>query len=379
MATNVLDGDGNRHTVVKLPQPWKGSRPPRRRRPHDVWAERVARRLVDQLIPDWRYDGALDTWFYWDGVRWRSDESSIGLFQKARMVCRKLARDIGDPEIGRQVSSFETVARAAYLSNGDARVATGSDVWDADRWLFNTPGGIVDLRTGASMPHQRAKLMTRLAGATPGGACPDWLRFLDDLTGGDRAYQNYLQRLVGYSLTGSTEERVVPYFWGRGLGKSLFLRTMCLLHGDYSAVAPVECFSAQSSDRHPTGLAAFGGKRLVIASSIDEETAHRNERRLEALTAGDPVAARFMGGEFFHYRAQLKLMLNDGAFSPRMDGMDQMGERLHPLPFRHMTAGIDIHLTDKFETQLGGIMAWAVKGAVLWWQHGLPPPPSTSR
>jgi putative DNA primase/helicase len=343
---------------------------------HDACAA-IALRLVDRLIPDWRYVAARKTWLFWDGVCWQSDESGMRQLLQARDVCCATAYRIGDPDRAREVSSYDTISRVAYLARGDPRVAASHDVWDADPWLLNTPGGIVDLRTGESMPHQRSKLMTGLAGAAPEGVCPDWLRFLDELTGGDLANQNYLQHLVGYSLTGSTKERVVPYLWGPGLGKSLFLRTLRLLHGTYGTAAALDCFSARSRDNQPTGVATFSGKRLVVATSIDEETSQWNEQRLEALTGGDPVVARTMGGEFFYYRARLKLMLH-GTFASQMEGLDRMRARLHLLPFRHQPAKIDRHLTDKFKAQLGGIMAWAVEGAVSWWQHGLPPPPAAS-
>jgi putative DNA primase/helicase len=85
------------------------------------------------------------------------------------------------------------------------------------------------------------------------------------------------------------------------------------------------------------------------------------------------VTVRFTNANFFTYRPQLKLMFRGDAFPPRIDGMDQVRERLHLLPFH--TPVLKRELRDKFDAELGGIMAWAVAGAVEWYRDGLTPPP----
>jgi putative DNA primase/helicase len=216
--------------------------------------------------------------------------------------------------------------------------------------------------------------MRRLAGAAPkGGGCPGWLQFLGILTGGNRAYQDYLQRLVGYSLTGSIKESVIALLWGSRGAMLLFLYTLLRLHGTYAKIAAEDYFVSPNGDRHPTGVARFAGRRLMVANTIDEESSRWNERRLEALTSGDPVTARFTNANFFTYRPQFKVVFLGDAFPPRMDGMDRVRERLHLLPFH--TPVLKRDLKDKFDAELDGIMAWAVAGAIEWYRYGLTPPP----
>ncbi len=82
---------------------------------------------------------------------------------------------------------------------------------DAELDVLNTPNGIVDLRTGDRMPHDPNRWCTKVAGCPydPSAACPGWLDFLNQFSGGDAALITYLQRLVGLAITGNPGERVL--------------------------------------------------------------------------------------------------------------------------------------------------------------------------
>ncbi len=101
-----------------------------------------------------------------------------------------------------KLASSSTVGGVERLARADRRHAATTEEWDADPWLLNTPGGVVDLKTGRQRPHERSDRMTKITTATPGGDCPTWRRFLDEVTGGDVELLAYLQRMVGYALTG---------------------------------------------------------------------------------------------------------------------------------------------------------------------------------
>ncbi len=182
------------------------------------------------------------------------------------------------------------------------------------------------------------------------------------MTGGDVAYRDYLQRLVGYSLTGSTKEEIFAFLHGpAGTGKSKFVRTLELLHGTYGTNAPMDTFTATKAERHPTDLAGFVGKRLVTAAET-EEGRRWDQQRLTILSGGDKIKARFMRSDFFDYIPQCLLMFH-GNYRPRLANADEaMRRRLRLLPFRFKPAQIDKELIDKFIAELGGIMVWADRG-----------------
>src|SRR5690606_20726488 len=115
-----------------------------------------------------------------------------------RSVCRQTAVRADNPKVAAKLASASTVGGVERLARADRRHAATTDEWDADPWLLNTPGGVVDLKTGRKRANDRADRMTKITTATPGGDCPQWMAFLTDIAGGDVDLQAYLQRMVGY-------------------------------------------------------------------------------------------------------------------------------------------------------------------------------------
>ncbi|MFN3965566.1 MAG: phage/plasmid primase, P4 family, partial [Silanimonas lenta] len=277
-----------------------------------------------------------------------------------------------------KLAASSTVGGVERLARTDRRHASTSEEWDADLFALNTPGGVVDLRTGRLRLHDRADRMTKLATATPRGDCPRWRAFLADVTGGDAELQAYLQRMVGYCLTGSTAAHALFFLYGTGAnGKSVFVNTLATILGDYATSAPMDTFMEARGDRHPTDLAGLRGARFV--SSIETEQGRRwNESKVKAITGGDKVSARFMRQDFFEYTPQFKLVIA-GNHKPAIRNVDEaMKRRLHLIPF---TVTIpperrDAGLTDKLLAERDGILAWAVEGCLAWQREGLQPPAS---
>jgi putative DNA primase/helicase len=128
----------------------------------------------------------------WDGTRW-SDDVTRKAADLARIVCDDAANELSNQSIGRA----KTVSSVLYLASVDRRVAATIGQWDADPWLLNTPGGVVDLRTGKVHPHKPDAHMTKVTAVGPRGDCSLFLRFLGRITGGDADLIAYLQRILG--------------------------------------------------------------------------------------------------------------------------------------------------------------------------------------
>ena len=264
------------------------------------------------------------------------------------------------------------------LARADRRHAGTADEWDADIWLLNTPGGVVDLRTGRIRAHSRADRMTKVCTAVPEGDCPTWRSFLSDVTGGDAELMVYLQRMVGYCLTGVTSQHALFFLYGTGAnGKSVFVNVIATILGDYAANAPMDTFMETRSDRHPTDLAGLRGARFV--ASIETEQGRRwNESKIKAITGGDKVSARFMRQDFFDYTPHFKLVIA-GNHKPSIRNVDEaMKRRLHLIPFTVTipTERRDGKLTEKLLHERDGILTWALQGCLLWQQSGIRQPQS---
>jgi putative DNA primase/helicase len=322
-----------------------------------------------RFVADW------GKWLLWTGSFWTFD-GTMRAFDLARAICRVASVEVAPDKtkLAATIASAKTVAAVISLARADRRHAAVVNQWDADPWLLNTPSGIVDLRNGATLPHDPALHLTKITAASPGGDCPLWRKFLAEITGGDIELQDFLQRVAGYALTGSIREHALFFFYGTGgNGKGVFLGTLTAILAGYAAVAPMETFIASRVEQHPTDLAGLRGARLVTAQET-EQGRRWAESKIKTLTGGDPISARFMRQDFFTYSPQFKLVIA-GNHKPGLRGVDEaIRRRFHLVPFTVTITKPDTELTDKLRAEWSGILQWAIKGCLEWQRIGLAPP-----
>lgn len=326
---------------------------------------------------DWKFVQAWGQWLEWRGSHWQLDV--IGrVVDHARKVCRTAATNETRPAEAKRIASDRTIRAVERLARSDPRHARRADDWDAEGMLLNTTAGIVDLETGEIGPHDREACMTRVTQASPGGAAPQWHRFLDRITDGDVDLAGYLARMAGYCLTGSNAEQVFFFLHGGGSnGKSVFLASLLDALGTYATTAAQDTFMASRSDRHPTDLAGLVGARLVTVGETEAGRAWA-ESRIKTITGGDPLRARFMHRDFFEFVPQFKLLIA-GNHRPRLSGVGQaMRRRLHLVPFAVTISPEerDKDLGAKLRAERDGILGWMLQGCADWQRTGLSPPPS---
>jgi hypothetical protein len=215
---------------------------------------------------DLRYTAQYGRWTRWNGHRWEADDTLV-VYDLARQVCREAAGSTGKQNVAQRITSANTIAAVERLARSDRHHAASVSQWDCDQWILNTPTGIVDLRTGKLQSSDRLKYCTKSTSVTPGGDCPLWRQFLQQVTNNDGDLVSYLQRVYGYILTGSTREHTLFFKFGSGAnGKSVATSTLTGIMGDYARVAPIETFTATQGESHPTDLAGLQGSRCVTAA-----------------------------------------------------------------------------------------------------------------
>ena len=317
-------------------------------------------------------------WMAYDGQVWRRDEH-LQRFGLARTICRDAARLSDKVAEAKALASSRAVSAVVTLAQSDTRLMVPVAEWDSDPMLLNTPDGVVDLRNGAMEP-RRGHLVTRCARVSPseGAGCPTWLAFLQAAFQSDQEVIAFVQRLLGYTLTGDRREQKLFFFWGEGSnGKSTLADLVLWILGTYALKLSSAVLMQTAHDKHPTELAQLQGIRLAMSSEL-EEGAFFNEARVKELTGDAVLSARFMRGDFFEFAMQHKHIIV-GNHRPRLRGGDPaMARRLVLVPFKAVfpEATQDKALPEKLKAEGPAILAWLIEGAVQWGANGLGAPDS---
>ena len=322
-----------------------------------------------------RYIALWGCWYEWTGTAWERDDT-VRVFDRARAICREAAAECNQESIARGLASAKAVSAIERLARSDRRHAAKVEQWDVDPWLLNTPGGTVDLKTGKMRAHRPDDHITKTTAISPAGECSQWHTFLATITDDDLDLQDFLQRVAGYSLTGSTREHALFFGYGTGgNGKGVFLNTLTGIMGNYASVASMETFTASTSDRHPTDVAMLRGARLVTAQET-EEGRRWAEARIKAMTGGDPVTARFMRQDYFTYQPSFKLFIA-GNHKPGLRNVDEaIRRRFNLIPFdvKIPAEKRDPNLPEKLKAEWPAILKWMIAGCLEWQRVGLAPP-----
>jgi putative DNA primase/helicase len=347
-----------------------------------------ARRLVAAYGAELRYCAAWKKWLVWDGRRWTRDDrqvvrehakaiTSAMLHEASALPTGDLQKAIAEHALRSQ--KVDRLRGMIELAQSDPAVALVPAQFDVDPWLLTVNNGTLDLRTGHLREHRREDLITKLAPVTydPAATSDVWTSFLADAMQDNAELIAFLQRCVGYSLTGTTGEEVLFFLHGpQASGKSTFAEAIKATFGDYQRTTDFETFLQKRGDRGiPNDIAALAGARLVV--SIEMADGKRlAEGLIKQLTGGDTVSARFLHAEFFDFVPQFKLWLaaNDAPRVRHSDGA--IWRRILRIPFEHTVPEEDRDPAVKAtlrDPARGGpaILAWAVAGCLAWHQERL--------
>jgi putative DNA primase/helicase len=338
-----------------------------------------------------RYDHKQGRWLIWEKRRRRWNEDKANEVRRFAIETarrrRTLAARIADTEESKQEISwsFDSEQRhrldaALDIAKSLPPISDAGDRWGADPWLFGVANGVIDLRTGKLREEQPDDQITRHSPVLfdPNARCTRFERFQTEVFNGDIALIEYTQRMVGYCLSGSVEEQCVFCWYGSGAnGKTTLSNVLRHIFGDYAVNLP---FSAlEMKNRNSNDLVTLAGARLATAAETNEGV-RLNEARIKVLTGGDPITARRLYHEAFTFEPTHKLVL---AFNHKpiiADDSEGMWRRVRLMPFTRQFKPEEWEkgLDEKLNAEAPGILAWAVRGCLLWQRDRLGEPPAVA-
>lgn len=355
-----------------------------------------AKRFADTFRDRLRYVPAWGQWLVWDGKRWCRDNTGVemrsgkeivaALYTEAAARSSAAATDAtadgggGDIAVTLTRWASTTAKRPRLeamiaLARSETDIVANRDSFDRDRWLLNVGNGTIDLRDGELRPHRQSDMLTMLAPVDyePTAKAPRWEAFLERALP-DVQVRTWVQRYLGYALTGDVREQCLAFFMGGGAnGKSVLLDVVLGIMGDYGLRGAPDLVLARYGDAHPTELADLEGRRLVVCSEI-EQGRQWAESVIKRITGDTTITARRMKQDFFTFQATHKLVIAANT-KPSVRGTDHgIWRRMRLIPW---LVQIPEHEQDRelphrlLATEAPGILAWLVRGCLGWQNGGL--------
>lgn len=333
-----------------------------------------------------RWVSDLGTWLRFDGTRWARtpSESMIPLAIKtARSFYARAAAPGLDSKVAQDLARHARTTESAGKLEAMLRLARGlcvetAEAFDRDPFLLNVANGTIDLRTGLLRAHRREDMITMLSPVTydPAATCPQWIAFLMRVLP-DPPVRAWVQRYLGYCLTGDVGQQVLAFFFGRGAnGKSTALEVLMYILGDYAKAGAPDLLLAKANEAHPTEQADLKGARMVVCQEVEAGRSWA-ERTIKQLTGGDTITARKMRCDFFAFKPTHKLVVAAN-HRPKVRGQDEaIWRRIRLVPFV-VTIPKDERdpaLPAKLRAEASGILAWCVAGCIAYQRDGLGDPP----
>lgn len=358
---------------------------------HFPWTELGhAKRFIRLYGQDFRYCPEFKSWFCYTGTHWRVDtegtviRAAKTLGARWRSAISELYPDANGKELAellapaKWLESRRGLESLLVLASSEPGVSVSVSSLDSNPYLLNLKNGTLDLQGAELRLHRREDLITKILDVDLdfSAACPCWEATLERIFRSNPDAIPFLQRLAGYSLTGSTKEQVFFLFQGSGAnGKTTVATTLLSLLGPYAQATPMETLMKGQNSSIPNDVARLRGARLAVASECEGSQA-LSEAKLKQLTGQDRLIARFLYREYFEFDPTHKLVMLVNQLPEITQGGHAIWRRALVVPFLEtiLPEEQDKDLMEKLRGERAGILRWCLEGYVEWAAQGLQPP-----
>lgn len=354
--------------------------------------------FADYFKPIARFDRERGIWYVYDGKVWQPDENALAVAELAKILADRLytfALQITDEDTrNRYIKRVQKLQmrknRRTMIEDAKSVYPVSHTVFDRNTDLFNCQNGTLNLTTGEFRPHDPADFLTMMSGITydPDAECPRWEQFISEVMCNDADLALYLQKALGYALTGDTTLECLFILYGATSrnGKGTTMETFLKIMGDYGKTSNPEMLSTKFGNTNASGpseeIARLAGVRFVNISEPEKKITF-NAALVKRMTGNDTLNARFLHENSFDFRPNFKIFINTN-YKPSVSDMTLFySNRLKLIPFkRHF----EEHEQDKglkafFSTDvcLSAIFNWCYEGYKRFRSEGLEDPAAVSQ
>lgn len=368
------------------------------------WDENGMGDLFSEIYEDTTcYCPERKTWYTYSGGRWVRDTEGLLVSGRIREFVRLLAlygATINDQDKRDKWMAFvgkmgDRRFRDRLMKDIKDNVGVPAERFDNKPYLINCSNGTYDLETMTFREHNREDYLTMQSPVEfsirrlDTIRCTRWEEFIQEVTSGDTEKADYLQRALGYSLLGTSNEECMFILYGKTTrnGKSTLLGAVDYILGDYAATAPVAIIckagtGMMNSEAPSPVLAGLKGIRFVSMSESNQY-GKMDEETVKQLTGGEEITARNLHEKPIRFLPQFSLWLSCNDLPAVRDKSLFASDRVRVITFdRHFSASErDTGLKDYFRTKeaMQGIFSWLLQGYIKYRERGLEMPASVRK
>ncbi len=344
-----------------------------------------------------RYVPERKMWFFYENGIWQADTGSI----HAMRYCMELADlmytialEIKDEDKRKAYMKY-----AARWQNHSTRVNLLKDAqvyhpisyseFDSDIYTFNCKNGTLHIDTGAFTEHRSTDLLTKKSNVTydPTAYSERFVTYINEIMNGDTEKAKFLQKILGYGLTGDTRHECMVILYGATTrnGKGTLCESVLKVVGDYGCSSRAETIAMKSNtngSQPSEDVARLAGVRFV---NIPEPSKGMvlDAAKVKVMTGNDTINARFLHENSFDFQPQFKIYVNTNFLPVINDTTLFSSDRIITIPFdRHFDENSrDTTLKRKFaeDTVQSAILNWMIEGYRMLRKEGLSPPLSVKK
>jgi putative DNA primase/helicase len=344
-----------------------------------------AQMMVSEHGDNFRYNHVQKKWLVWNNKNWQIDDTAK-IFRYAKNTVRNFYHEASICEDNSEreklvnhalkCESSNKINAMIELAKSEEGVPILPDELDINKMLFNVRNGTLNLTTLQLKPHVREDFITKISPVTydPDAKCPKWKEFLNYFFNGDKELIRFVQKSIGYTLTGSNAEKSIFILYGRGNnGKSTFTNVISALFGDYSGEIPIQVLLRQKFESVPQDLARLNKVRFARSAESNKNRA-LDEGKIKHITGGTKVTVRHLYSHPFDMIPEFNIWLETNHLPVIQGTDDAIWNRIKAIPFAVQIPSdkiISNYWEVIIEEELSGVLNWALEGCKLWQEERL--------